>query len=104
MSEAGRSGERLFRGIPVSSGVSCGKILVLGRPRDDRVPERHVPEAELSHQTHRLEQALVETRHEIVEVQRQVTKGLATQEASISDAHVLALQDPTLIEKINRII
>jgi len=104
MSEAGRSGERLFRGIPVSSGVSRGKILVLGRPRDDSVPERHVPEAELSHQVHRLEQALVETRHEILEVQRQVTEGLGAQDASIFDAHLLVLEDPTLIEEVSRII
>ncbi len=104
MAEAGRSGERLFRGIPVSSGVSRGKILVLGRPQDNLVPKQHVTEAELVHQVHRLEQALVDTRHEILEVQRQVTKGLGAQDASIFDAHLLVLEDPTLIEEVSRII
>src|SRR5258706_514086 len=104
MAEAGRSGERLFRGIPVSSGVSRGKILVLGRRLDDSGPGRHVPEAELSHQVHRVEQALVDTRHEILEVQRQVSEGLGAQDASIFDAHLLVLEDPTLIEEVSRII
>src|SRR3954470_2802661 len=104
MVEAGRSGERLFRGIPVSSGVSRGKILVLGRPRDDSIPKQHVCDDELTQQVHRLEQALVDTRHEILEVQRQVTEGLGAQDASIFDAHLLVLEDPTLIEEVSRII
>src|SRR5258706_14622471 len=104
MVEAGRTGERLFRGIPVSSGVSRGKILVLRRPQEDSIPRQHVGEEELSHQVQRLEQALVDTRHEILEVQRQVSEGLGAHEASIFDAHLLVLEDPTLIEEVSRII
>jgi phosphotransferase system enzyme I (PtsI) len=84
--------------------VSRGKILVLGRPQDNLIPKQHVSEAELTHQVHRLEQALVDTRHEILEVQRQVTEGLGAQDASIFDAHLLVLEDPTLIEEVSRII
>src|SRR5258708_12635182 len=104
MVEAGRSGERVLRGIPVSSGVSRGKILVLTRLRDDSIPKQHVSEEEVTHQVQRLEQALVDTRHEILEVQRQVTEGLGAQDASIFDAHLLVLEDPTLIEEVSRII
>src|SRR6266850_328464 len=104
MVEAGRSGERLFRGIPVSSGVSRGKILVLHRPQEDSIPRQQVCDDELTHQVHRLEQALVDTRHEILEVQRQVSEGLGAQDASIFDAHLLVLEDPTLIEEVSRII
>src|SRR5258706_7850859 len=104
MIEAGRSGERLFRGIPVSSGVSRGKILVLRRPHEDAIPKQHVCEADLPHEVQRLEQALVDTRHEIRQVQRQVSEGLGAQDASIFDAHLLVLEDPTLIEEVSRII
>src|SRR3954468_13235667 len=104
MTEVGRSGERLFRGIPVSPGVSRGKILVLRRPHEDAIPKQHVCEADLAHEVHRLEQALVDTRHEILEVQRQVSEGLGAQDASIFDAHLLVLEDPTLIEEVSRII
>src|SRR6267143_4219713 len=104
MIEAGRTGERVFRGIPVSPGVSRGKILVLRRPHEDAIPKQHVCEADLPHEVQRLEQALVDTRHEIRQVQRQVSEGLGAQDASIFDAHLLVLEDPTLIEEVNRII
>src|SRR5438874_1039639 len=104
MIEVGRSGERLFRGIPVSSGVSRGKILVLRRPQEDTIPKQNVCEAELAHEVHRLEQALIDTRHEILQVQRQVSEGLGAEDASIFDAHLLVLEDPTLIEEVSRII
>src|SRR3954471_15768150 len=103
MVEGAHSEERIFRGIPVSSGVCRGKILIL-RAHEDKIPLQHVPEVELTHQVHRLEQALVDTRHEILEVQRQVSEGLGAQDASIFDAHLLVLEDPTLIEEVSRII
>jgi phosphotransferase system enzyme I (PtsI) len=104
MREPARSGERIFRGIPVSPGVCRGRVLVFGKPSDDLVPERHVAESELPEQVQRLEQALVETRRKILEVQRQVNQGVGAKDASIFDAHLLVLEDPTLIEEVNRVI
>src|SRR5439155_26158083 len=50
------------------------------------------------------EQAIIETRRQILEVQRQVSQGLGAQDAAIFDAHLLVLEDPTLIEEVSRII
>ncbi len=104
MREPARSGERIFRGIPVSPGVCRGRVLVFGKPPDDLVPERHVAESELPEQVQRLEQALVETRRKILEVQRQVNQGVGAKDASIFDAHLLVLEDPTLIDAVNSVI
>lgn len=104
MLEPAQTGERVFRGIPVSSGVCRGRLLVLDKPPDAAVRERHVEEADLAFQVQRLEQALIDTRREIVEVQRKVTEGLGAQDAQIFDAHLLVLEDPTLIEEVTRII
>jgi phosphotransferase system enzyme I (PtsI) len=104
MVELERSGEKTFRGIPVSAGVCRGKILVLGKSHDNTIPKHHLRDEELPHQVQRLEQAIVETRHQILEVQRQVSRGLGSEEASIFDAHLLVLEDPNLIEEVNRII
>ena len=38
------------------------------------------------------------TRQEILDVQRQVNKALGAKDASIFEAHLLVLEDPTLIE------
>jgi phosphoenolpyruvate-protein phosphotransferase (PTS system enzyme I) len=104
MLEPAQTGERVFRGIPVSSGVCRGRLLVLDKPPDAAVRERHVEEADLAFQLQRLEQALIDTRREIVEVQRKVSEGLGAQDAQIFDAHLLVLEDPTLIEEVTRII
>jgi phosphoenolpyruvate-protein phosphotransferase (PTS system enzyme I) len=104
MLEPARSGEKVLRGIPVSPGVCRGKILVLDRSVQDSIPKHHIPEAEVQHQIQRLEQALVETRHQILGVQRQVSLALGAQDAGIFDAHLLVLEDPALIEEVSRII
>ena len=104
MPESALAGERIFRGIPVSAGVCRGRILVLGRSQGDAIARLHVPESEVPHQVHRLEEALRETRRQILEVQRQVAQGLGAQEALIFDAHLLVLEDPTLLEEVHRFI
>src|SRR2546423_13292539 len=104
MSDGGQSGEKIIRGIPVSPGVCRGKILVLGRSQEDKIPRHTVPEAKLPHEVQRLEQALIETRRQILDVQRQVNRALGADDATIFDAHLLVLEDPTLIEEVSRII
>ena len=104
MPETARAGEKIYRGIAVSPGVARGRILVLGKRATDAIARRELPESEAPIQLRRFEQALKETRKEILGVQRQVTEGLGAKEASIFDAHLLVLEDPTLIEEVTRII
>jgi phosphotransferase system enzyme I (PtsI) len=104
MLEPAQSGERIFRGIPVSSGVCRGRLLVLDKPPEAAIREHHIDESEIGCQVQRLEQAIVDTRREILDVQRQVSEGLGAQDATIFDAHLLVLEDPTLIEEVTRII
>ena len=104
MPETARAGEKIYRGIAVSPGVARGRILVLGKRATDAIQRRELPESEAPIQLRRFEQALKETREEILGVQRQVTEGLGAKDASIFDAHLLVLEDPTLIEEVTRII
>ncbi|HTD86132.1 MAG TPA: phosphoenolpyruvate--protein phosphotransferase [Candidatus Binatia bacterium] len=101
MLDSARTGEHIFRGIPVSPGVSRGKIIVLTRSQN-RVPEQHLAEADLPSEVQRFEQALVNTRHQILEMQEQVSERLGAQEGAIFDAHLLVLEDPVFIEEVTR--
>lgn len=101
MPEPARSGEKIFRGIPVSAGVSHGKVLVLGQT-SGAFPTRSISECDLPHELHRLEQALVQTRHQILEVQRRVEEAMGSKDASIFDAHLLVLEDRTLLDEVSR--
>lgn len=89
MAETGPVEERIYKGIPVSAGVCHGRILVL-KKAELSVPQYTVPEEDLPRQVQRFEQALVATRQEIIEVQRQICKALGDDEARIFDAHLLS--------------
>ena len=103
MPEFQHTGEKSFRGIPVSTGVCRGKILVLGRARPS-IAQRHVADEALAEEVNRLEKALVQTRQQILEIQRKVSEGMGAEEGSIFDAHLLVLEDRTLLDEIVRVI
>src|SRR5581483_6099043 len=101
MPEPSHKGEKVFRGIPVSAGVCRGKVLVLGGSHPT-IPRRELNDAELLDEVNRLEKALVQTRHEILEVQRKVSAGMGAEEGGIFDAHLLVLEDRTLLDEVIR--
>jgi phosphotransferase system enzyme I (PtsI) len=103
MSDPLQSGERVYKGIAVSAGICHGKVLVL-HPAKVEVPRYEVADPDLSGQVQRLQQALLETRQQILEVQRQVSQALNAKDASIFDAHLLVLEDPTLIDSVTNLI
>ncbi len=103
MAERLHTGEKILRGIPVSAGVCRGKILVLDKPHHTIV--RHdLTEEEVPAELNRLQQALVKTREQLQDVQRQLTQSLGPGQASIFDAHLLVLEDPSLIDEVVRVI
>src|SRR5208282_1819017 len=103
MTDQAPTGERVYKGIPVSAGVCQGKAFVLHRAKR-QIPQRDVAEADLPQEIHRFEQALLLTRQQILEVQRQVSLALNASEAGIFDAHLLVLEDPTLIDSVTSMI
>jgi phosphotransferase system enzyme I (PtsI) len=103
MAERLHTGEKILRGIPVSAGVCRGKILVLDKPHHT-IERRELPEAEIPAELNRLQQALVKTREQLQEVQRQLTQSLGPGQASIFDAHLLVLEDPSVIDEVVRVI
>jgi phosphotransferase system enzyme I (PtsI) len=103
MAERLHTGEKILRGIPVSAGVCRGKILVLDKPRQG-VEQRLLADTDLPGELNRLQQALLKTREQLQEVQRQLTQSLGAGQASIFDAHLLVLEDPSVIDEVVRVI
>ncbi len=95
--------EQVFRGIPVSAGVCRGKILVLDRTRPI-ITRRKLQSQEMAEEVGRLEKALIRTRQQITEIQRRVSEGMGAEEGSIFDAHLLVLEDRTLLDEVVRVI
>ena len=97
MSESGDNRERIFRGIPASEGVCQAKIIVLRKP-DAKIPERSLSKEDIPAEIQRFEAALTQTRTDIREVQAKVSDAMGAQDAGIFEAHLMVLEDRTLID------
>ncbi len=103
MPELVRKGEKIFRGLPVSGGICQGKIVLLGKSHAP-VSQRKLTDAELPEEVNRLERALAKTRQEILEVQHKVSTGMNAADGGIFDAHLLVLEDRTLLDEVIRMV
>ena len=75
MPEPPRTGEKVYRGIPVSGGVSHGPVFVF-KPDENRIPHHAITPEQVSGELERLEKALIQTRQQILDVQRQVEEAM----------------------------
>src|SRR5688572_11218646 len=101
MPELSKSGEKVYRGIPVSGGICKGHVFIL-KKTDDCVPHRQIVDSEIPAELERLEKAFIQTRQQILDVQRQVEEAMGAEDASIFDAHLLVLEDQTLLDEVTR--
>jgi phosphotransferase system enzyme I (PtsI) len=86
-------------GIGVSPGVAIGPVFVIVDLML-HVPERTLAPEEVSAEVGRFEDALIQTRHQIREIQRNLAEWAAGGDAAILDAHLMVLDDYTLIEEV----
>lgn len=94
-------GEKTCQGIAVSSGVCRGKAVVLRHARH-AVVRRELPEDQVASELKRFEQALVLTRQQLSEIQRQVSATLSSADADIINVQLMMLEDPSIIEEALR--
>ena len=92
-------GEIVLRGIGVSAGVVRGPAYPLATEAV-RIEERDIGKEEVEHEICRLEDALIETRRQLKEIQRNLEDRIAIGDASILDAHLMVLDDRALIEDV----
>ena len=69
---------------------------------EETIPFRDIPEQELDAEVARFEGALLATRKELLELQERLSESAGASDASIFDAHLLVLEDPSLIDEVNR--
>lgn len=91
--------EIVLKGIPAASGVAIGPAYLFGK-EEFRISPRKIPEANVALEIARFEEALIKTRHEILEIQKRISEEMGTEHAEIFDAHLLVLEDRTLIEDV----
>lgn len=98
-----QSGERIFHGIAVSPGVCQGRVIVLGKAHA-ATARQQIPDSQVPQEVHRFKQALVQTRQQILDVQRRLTEKMGTEHAGIFEAHLLVLDDPEVNNEVLNLI
>jgi len=100
MSESARQ-EIRFEGVGVSPGMACSKIHVVRDDLDDVVRYRIAP-SQIPDEIGRFETALIQTRMQILEMQQRIAESIGAKDAAIFDAHLLVVEDRTLIDEVLR--
>ncbi len=93
-----------LKGIPVSPGVAIGKAHVLHSKDSFNVPERSVDEADISKEIARFEDALTRTRAAILGIRKKISTQIGRESSDIFNAHLMILEDRTLIEEVIALI
>jgi len=88
-----------LKGIPAAPGVAIGKSLRFGS-EDLSVPRHPITEEQIPQEVLRLEEALIQTRHQILTIQRRLSEEMGQEHADIFNAHLLVLEDQSLREEI----
>lgn len=93
--------ERRYEGVGVAPGIAHGEI-VIHWVDDEEIPLRKVAPEDLHLEIARFESALIATRAELLEIQQRIADAIGTKDASIFDAHLLVVEDRTLIDEVLR--
>src|ERR1700756_2029550 len=95
------SEEVRFQGIGVAPGIARG-VVFIHHPDDEEPPKRRVEDSEVAKEIVRFESALIATRAQILENQQRIPEAIGAKDASIFDAHLLVVEDRTLIDEVLR--
>ena len=100
MSDSARQ-EIRFEGVGVSPGMASGRIHVVRDDLDDVARYRIAP-SQVPDEIGRFETALIQTRMQILEMQQRIAESIGAKDAAIFDAHLLVVEDRTLIDEVLR--
>jgi phosphotransferase system enzyme I (PtsI) len=90
-----------FEGAGVSPGIARGRIHVVRDEADDVVRYR-IARSQVPDEIGRFETALIQTRMQILELQQRIAESIGATDAAIFDAHLLVVEDRTLIDEVLR--
>ena len=92
----GEQGELILHGIGVSPGIVVGKAIVV-RAEREQVVERLLSEEDIPLEIARLEAALIETRRQIRDIQRNLERQTGHGGGQVLDMHLVVLEDDAFI-------
>lgn len=93
-----------LQGIAVSPGYAIGPALVLHSEEAFNAPARPIGDDGAPQEIARLEDALTKTRAEILGIRKKIANEVGRENSDIFNAHLMILEDRTLIEDVIGIV
>ena len=93
--------EHIYEGIAASPGLIEGKAYLFDTEEVSVVP-RHLEKKEIPLEIARFEDALISTRKELLQIRQELAQRLKREETDLFNAHLLVVEDRTLIEEVIR--
>src|SRR5437868_491805 len=90
-----------FEGAGVSPGIARGKVYIV-REESEEVVRYRIASSQIGDEISRFETALIQTRMQILEMQQRIAESIGAKDAAIFDAHLLVVEDRTLIDEVLR--
>jgi phosphotransferase system enzyme I (PtsI) len=88
-----------LKGIPAAAGIAIGKAFLFHN-EDFVVPRQEINEKDFAEEVAHFEDALIQTRSQIIEIQKKISEEMGSEHAEIFNAHLLVLEDRMLIEEV----
>lgn len=102
MTETDRKNEIRLEGIGVSQGVAWGPAEIVGKALEE--PDHTtITRKDVETEKARFSLALIATRDQIIELQQEITDDDGENHAGIFDAHLLLLEDSTVLNEVLRV-
>jgi len=95
--------EITYTGIPASPGIAIGPIHVIARGFS--APEVYgIAEEDIAHEQGRFEEAVSVTKKQLTDLQERLESLSGNKDSEIFEAHVMLLEDKTLLERVEKAI
>lgn len=91
--------EVIFKGIPAAPGIVIGRAFIFGK-EDLDVEKQPIVDDQVPLEISRFEDALIQTRQEIIALQKKIAQEMGSEHGEVFDAHLLVLEDRMLIEEV----
>lgn len=93
-----------MKGIPVSPGVAAGTAFVMHSDMSFNISPVSIAVEEIWKEIARFEDALTRTRAEVLGIRKKISTQIGRESSDIFNAHLMILEDRTLIEDVIAII
>src|SRR3990167_3772399 len=90
---------KTLKGIAASPGVAIGKVLLLDS-EEMAIPKREIKDSMVPKEIARFEEALTQTRAEILNIRDKISQEIGKEHGDIFNAHLLVIEDRALVEEV----